>query len=145
LSWIDIADRGVRADLVVLNACELGDGGKAVDGNFSFASAISQAGARQVVASLWPISDTASAVWVPAFYTVLTADSNHNVAQALRAAQRKLRESRMFRHPFYWAGLQTFVRMPIPPIRTIDAADSATRRVRSVAHGFVQSAHAMSW
>lgn len=118
LSWIDILDRGISADLVVLNACQLGDSGDAINGNLSFASATSQAGAKQVVASLWPVSDAASAIWVPAFYSALTADPKHDAAEALRAAQLKLRESRAFRHPFYWAGMQAFTHLPILPAPT---------------------------
>jgi CHAT domain-containing protein len=113
LSWIDILDSGVSADLVVLNACQLGDSGTAVNGNLSFADAVSRAGAKHVVAALWPVSDAAAALWVPAFYSAITADPHHDAAQALRAAQLRLRESRAFRLPFFWAGMQTIDRLPI--------------------------------
>jgi CHAT domain-containing protein/tetratricopeptide (TPR) repeat protein len=113
LSWIDVLDSGVSADLVVLNACQLADSGTAVNGNLSFADAVSRAGAKHVVASLWPVSDAASALWVPAFYGAITADPYHDPAAALRAAQLRLRESRAFRHPFFWAGMQVIDRMPI--------------------------------
>ncbi|HET7064176.1 MAG TPA: CHAT domain-containing protein [Rudaea sp.] len=113
LSWIDILDSGVNADLVVLNACQLGDSGTAVNGNLSFADAVSRAGAKHVVAALWPISDAAAALWVPAFYSAITSDPHHDAAHALRAAQLRLRESRAFRHPFFWAGMQTIDLMPI--------------------------------
>ncbi|MEO8460423.1 MAG: CHAT domain-containing tetratricopeptide repeat protein [Dokdonella sp.] len=113
LSWLDVLEQGVSADLVVLNACELGDSGDTIAGNLSFAGAVSQAGARQVVAALWPVSDTASTIWVPTFYATLIADPQHDAAAALRVAQLKLRASRMFRHPFYWAGLQSFTRLDL--------------------------------
>jgi hypothetical protein len=111
LSWLDILDKGVRADLVVLNACQLGDSGNAINGNLSFAAAVSRAGAKQVVAALWPVSDSAAALWVPAFYAALAADQEHNAAAALRAAQLRLRASRAFAHPFFWAGMQTQSRL----------------------------------
>jgi len=104
LSWLEVLDRGVRSDLVVLNACSLADTGDASRNNLSFASAIAQAGAHQVVAALWPLSDSAAATWVPAFYAALMADPRHDAAGAIVAAQRALRGSRLFRHPFYWAG-----------------------------------------
>jgi CHAT domain len=107
LNWIDILDSGVNADLVVLNACLLGDSGTAVNRNLSFADAVSRAGAKHVVAALWPASDAAAALWVSAFYSAITADPHHDAAQALRAAQLRLRESRAFRHPFFWAGMRT--------------------------------------
>jgi hypothetical protein len=117
LSWIDVLDKGVRSDLVVLDACQTGDSGTAVNGNLSFADAVSRAGSRHVLAVMWPASDAASAVWVPAFYAALAADANHNVAEALRIAQQRLRASRAFSHPFYWAGMQTIERWPIGSIR----------------------------
>jgi tetratricopeptide (TPR) repeat protein len=113
LSWIDVLDRGVRSDLVVLDACQTGDSGTAVNGNLSFADAVARAGARRVVAAMWPVSDAASATWVPAFYAELLADEKHDVGDALRNAQQRLRASRAFSHPFYWAGMQTIERWPI--------------------------------
>jgi len=117
LSWIDVLDRGVRSDLVVLDACQTGDSGTAVNGNLSFADAVSRAGSRHVLAVMWPASDAASAVWVPAFYAALAADANHDAAEALQVAQQRLRASRAFSHPFYWAGMQTIERWPIGSIR----------------------------
>jgi CHAT domain-containing protein len=116
LSWIDVLDRGVRSDLVVLDACQTGDSGTAVNGNLSFADAVSRAGSHHVLAVMWPASDAASAVWVPAFYAALAADANHDAAEALRVAQQRLRASRAFGHPFYWAGMQTIERWPIGSI-----------------------------
>lgn len=114
LSWLDVLDNGVRASLVVLDACQLGDSGTAVSGNLSFADAVSRAGARSVIAALWPVSDAASALWVPAFYRSLLADPGHDAAQALGAAQRRLRASRAFTHPFFWASLQSIERLDLP-------------------------------
>jgi CHAT domain-containing protein len=110
LSWIDILEQGARADLVVLNACQLGDSGGAVDGNMSFAAAVSQAGAKQVVAAAWPVSDAAAALWVPAFYAALSVGPKPDAAEALRSAQLRLRHSRAFAHPYFWAGMQTLRR-----------------------------------
>ncbi len=114
LSWIDVLDKGVRNDLVVLAACQSADGGAAANGNLSFADALSRAGARRVVAVMWPVSDAASALWVPAFYTALTSDPLHDTAPALRAAQLRLRASRAFSHPFFWAGLLSLEQIDLP-------------------------------
>jgi CHAT domain-containing protein len=97
----------------VLDACQSADAAAAVPGNLSFADAVSRAGANHVVAALWPVSDSAAALWVPAFYQALTADPGHDAAQALRAAQQRLRSSRAFTHPFYWAGLQAIERIDV--------------------------------
>jgi CHAT domain-containing protein len=108
LSWLDVQDQGVRASLVVLNACRLGDNGGNADASLSFAEAMARAGAGQVVAPMWPVSDAAAALWVPEFYRSLTSNPAHRAADAMRAAQLRLRDSRAFTHPFFWAGLQTF-------------------------------------
>lgn len=121
LSWLDILDKGVRSDLVVLNACQLGDSGNAINGNLSFAAAVSRAGARQVVAALWPVSDSAAALWVPTFYSTLAGDPDHNAAAALRAAQLRLRASRAFTHPFFWAGMQATSRLSLPAPTSLPA------------------------
>ena len=113
LSWLDVLDSGARADLVLLDACRLGDSGNVIGANLSFAAAVVRAGARHVVAAAWPVSDSASAMWVPAFYEALTGDPRHDPAQALRAAQLRLRQSRAFTHPFFWASLQTLERLPV--------------------------------
>jgi len=131
LGWLDVLDNGVRADLVVLDACQLGDSGSAVSGNLSFADAVSRAGARQVVAALWPVSDAASALWVPAFYRALADDPGHAPAQALRAAQLRLRGTRAFAHPFFWAGMQTIERLPLAPSVPAPAARSRSNNAKA--------------
>jgi len=105
LSWADLFEHGVAADLVVLNACELAHGDRAASAALDFASAISRAGAQHTIAAQWPVSDTASAVWVPAFYRALAAGGDApDPGDALAQARRALRASRAFRHPFHWAG-----------------------------------------
>lgn len=105
LSWADLFEQGVAADLVVLNACELAQGDSGASAALDFASAISRAGAHHTIAAQWPISDTASSVWVPAFYRALAAGGDTpDPADALAQSRRALRASRAFRHPFHWAG-----------------------------------------
>lgn len=117
LSWVDVMERGVAAELVVLNACQLAQSGStAADAALDFAGAVSRAGAHHTVAAQWPISDAASAVWVPAFYRALSAvGDTPDPAQALAEARRALRASRAFRHPFHWAGWVHWERMSITP------------------------------
>ncbi|PKM06943.1 MAG: hypothetical protein CVV14_10625 [Gammaproteobacteria bacterium HGW-Gammaproteobacteria-4] len=106
LGWADLYAHGVGADLVVLNVCQLAQSdGAAANAALDFAAAVSRAGARNTIAAQWPVSDTASVVWVPAFYRALTAGGDHpDPAQSLAEARRALRASRAFRHPFHWAG-----------------------------------------
>lgn len=107
LSWLEILDRGVASPLVVLNACQLGSEGRGDHGLIGFSTALMRAGAGQVVAAYWPTSDSASAVWVKAFYQA-ALQSRASPGDALAEARSALRRSRAFRHPYYWAGLTHF-------------------------------------
>jgi CHAT domain-containing protein len=43
----------------------------------------------------------------------MTAPESHDVSDALRDAQKSLRQTRSFSHPFYWAGLQVETRLGV--------------------------------
>jgi hypothetical protein len=107
LSWLEILERGVAARVVVLNACQLGSDGQGGSGMVGFSSALLRAGAGEVVAAYWPVSDTAGAIWVTEFYRA-SAGAKMDVSRALGHARAALRHSRAFRHPYYWAGLVHF-------------------------------------
>ncbi|MFO1495757.1 MAG: CHAT domain-containing protein [Lysobacterales bacterium] len=109
LSWLDVINTPLRAPLAVLNACQLAAGPSATSqSSLSFASAVSAAGVDHVVAAYWPISDSASATWIPAFYSAMRAQPAAHAMDALRSAQLALKDSRSFRHPYYWASLAYF-------------------------------------
>lgn len=116
ISWLDLLDRPLAADLVVLNACALGDTGASRRNRASsFAGALQAAGVEHVVAALWPVSDSAAALWIPDFYHHLLETGANGIADpaaALRSAQLRLRGSRAFRHPFYWASLSHYTALP---------------------------------
>lgn len=115
ISWLDLVGVESNAELLVLNACHTADGGKAVDQTtLSFALITATSGSKHVVAASWPLSDTASGVWVPAFYQALGTDLNQT-GQALRQAQLALRRSPHFKHPYYWASLVHFKQLSFPP------------------------------
>lgn len=104
LSWLDLVEHPVQAELVVLNACQLGPA-DSVNRGFSgnLATALISSGARHVIAARWPISDSAARMWTPAFYSRLS-EVPASPAVALNAAREVLRRSRAFRHPYHWAG-----------------------------------------
>lgn len=109
LSWLDVINTPLRAPLAVLNACQLAAGPSATSqSSLSFASAVSAAGVDHVVAAYWPISDSASATWIPAFYAAMRDQPAAHAMDALRSAQLALKDSRSFRHPYYWASLAYF-------------------------------------
>ena len=103
VSSLEILARGAGSELVVLNACRLADPSARWS---SFAETVARAGARNVVAARWQVSDGAATTWVPAFYAALAHEGD--VGRALAAAQRRLQESRSYRHPAYWASFVHF-------------------------------------
>lgn len=81
-------------DLAVLSACQTGLGDfRSGEGVFGLQQAFHVAGCRDVVASLWAVSDTATAALMDRFYRKLWEQKQPPI-EALRQAQLELR-----RHP----------------------------------------------
>lgn len=99
---------GLSADLVVLSACQTGLGSGALsdvpagDDWVGLARAFLHAGAGNVVATLWPVDDWATAALMERFYERYSAGAEP--VRALAAAQRALLRESATGHPFYWAG-----------------------------------------
>lgn len=88
--------------LAVLSACDSGVGGIAVgEGVFGLRRALSMAGARSLVVSLWRIEDQASVQMVDALYARLKTGASP--ASALRQVQQAWLKERGLDHPFFWA------------------------------------------
>lgn len=87
-------------ELVVLNGCTTAAGMESGGALLAFQSALLVAGARQVLASLWPINDALAATTMTTFYHCLT-DGLRPTA-ALRAAQQKLLNNPETAHPAVW-------------------------------------------
>jgi CHAT domain-containing protein len=89
----------LTADLVVLSGCSTARGRLTGDGVFGLPRAFIYAGTPSVVASLWDVSDQATAFLMDRFYAELLR-SGHK-AGALRTAQLETR--RRYPHPAVWA------------------------------------------
>lgn len=121
MSALDIRRQGAQARHVVLNACQLAASTAPSQSlpasQASFAHSLVLAGAEHVVAARWPVSDTATHLWVPAYYEALQRQSEEGRAldpsAALLEARRTLQRSRAFRHPFHWAAWVHLQRMPL--------------------------------
>jgi CHAT domain-containing protein len=91
--------------LVVLSACETGLGTLERGDEFvGLRRALSIAGARTLLTSLWRVDDQATRTLMGHFYTGLIAGLPR--ADALRVAQGRVAgdpEHPEWRHPFYWA------------------------------------------
>lgn len=91
----------ISAELVVMSACETSLGHDvAGEGMVGLPQAFLIAGARSVVASLWPVDDEATALFMEEFYRAI-AEEEASPAEALRKAQLIL--SKEYDDPFYWA------------------------------------------
>lgn len=114
LSFAEIFDLRLDADLVVLSACDTASGAgfdaaqeaglstgsdQALDG---LVRAFIAAGGRQVIASHWPAPDDYNATQrlFRGFYQAHGA----SIGGALMAAQRGLMDDPETSHPYYWAG-----------------------------------------
>ena len=97
----------LSADLVVLSACQTGLGSGAAadvppgDDWVGLTRAFLSAGAGEVVATLWPVDDSATAGLMEQFYGSL---SRRDAVASLAAAQRAMIATRTTSHPYYWAG-----------------------------------------
>jgi len=97
----------IGSPLVFLSGCETalgpGSAGQFAPGEDyqTLASAFLQAGARSVIATLWPVADAGAAAFAERFYRRLASEGP---AEALAEAQRGMLGEPRYRHPYYWAG-----------------------------------------
>ncbi len=87
-------------DLLVLSACQTAVGDERAA--LGLAGVAIQSGARSALASLWRISDLATAELMSYFYTEL-AKADSTKASSLRHAQLSLLGQDKFSHPSFWA------------------------------------------
>jgi len=100
----DIYRLHLASDLVVLSACDTAAGpAPGAEGVFSLARAFQHAGARRVLASLWPTKDHASAEFMRHFYQFLLVQ-RVGAAEALQRTQQMMAGNPRWREPVYWAG-----------------------------------------
>jgi tetratricopeptide (TPR) repeat protein len=108
-AW-EIMNLDIKADLVVLSACETARGRVgAGEGMIGLSWAFFVAGCPSSVVSQWKIEAASTTELMIEFHKGLKAklDNPRSVitkADALRHAQLKLFRSATYRHPFYWAG-----------------------------------------
>ncbi len=114
LTFGEIFDLKLNADLVILSACDTAGGASATvsreagiltGGNYALdgmVRAFVGAGARSVVASHWPVPDDYNATQ-RLISGLVEARPGQSVADALSEAQRKLMDDPNTSHPFYWA------------------------------------------
>jgi CHAT domain-containing protein len=104
----DIVTLPLKADLVTISACNgAGTRTYAGEGLVGLSWAFLRAGAHNVIASLWEVSDASTPRLMDELYKGLSADQDP--ASALRAAKLTLLHSdTVFRKPFYWGPFQLY-------------------------------------
>ncbi len=102
----DVFGMNVRAEVVVLSACETALGkmlrGEGITG---LVRAFIHAGADTVVASKWKVDDVATQELMAEFYRQLLVEGA-DPAGALREAQLKLFRGKASRAPFFWGAFE---------------------------------------
>jgi len=97
----EIADLDLRADLVVLSACGTARGRQVEgEGIVGLTWSLLVAGAPASVVTQWQASDESTGALMAAFFANLGGKSK---AEALRLAQKAIREDGKHGHPYYWA------------------------------------------
>lgn len=100
----DIYNLELKADLVVLSACQTALGKEIRgEGLVGLTRGFMYAGAERVLASLWSVEDRATAELMKRFYHALLVE-NLRPAAALRKAQLDMAKSSRWSSPYYWAG-----------------------------------------
>jgi CHAT domain-containing protein len=100
----DVYNLKLSADLVVLSGCQTALG-KELEGEglLGLTRGFLYAGARSVMASLWPVDDESTAELMKRFYRAMLKEGRRP-ADALRTAQLELSAERRWSAPFHWAG-----------------------------------------
>jgi CHAT domain-containing protein len=98
----EVLEMDLRADMVVLSACDSGRGliGEG-EGVIGITWAFLAAGARTAVVSQWAVKSGTSSRQMISFYNQLKP--NVTKAEALRQSALEMLRGSHFNHPFYWA------------------------------------------
>ncbi|MGB7070545.1 MAG: CHAT domain-containing tetratricopeptide repeat protein [Pyrinomonadaceae bacterium] len=103
-AW-ELKDLDLKADMVILTACETARGkisnGEGMIG-MTWASFI--AGAPTTVASQWKVESSSTTELMLEFHRQMLKKKRVSKAEALRRASLKLLKNPQYRHPSYWAG-----------------------------------------
>lgn len=101
---LDLAD----TEWVVLSGCDTGVGDvQSAEGVLGLRRAFQEAGARTLIASLWPVDDNEARGWMSTLYRA-RFHAGKSTAESVREAYleqlRARRKAGKSTHPFYWAG-----------------------------------------
>ena len=95
----DLFGSGIKARLVTLSGCQTAAPGLYYGNSFSLAKAFYQAGSRFVLASLWPVSDRLSMIFMKEFYKKLA--EGDDIFSAYKTALTNTQK--VVDNPAFWA------------------------------------------
>ncbi len=122
----EIYPLNLDADLVVLSACNTGQGKiEQGEGIMSLSRAFSYAGSPRMIASLWKADDVTTSDIMVKFYQEM--DKGLSIHEALRQAKLSFLQDQKvetFRHPYFWSAFvlydqQAALRKKIPILRIL--------------------------
>jgi len=100
----EIYNLELNADLTVLSACETGLGKIAEgEGVIGLTRALLYAGSKNIIVSLWQVSDESTNQLMVDFYENIFKDKSDYFAQHLSKAKLKLINEGKYAHPFFWS------------------------------------------
>lgn len=111
----DVQALALRAELVVLSACQSGLGGVHPDSYIGLGQSFLIGGARAVLISLWPLDDEQTTRFIDHFYAAI--GTGGSAAAALRATQAAFRDDPRGADGAFWAGFQLLGRPLAAPGR----------------------------
>lgn len=114
LSAEEVLGMEVDADLVALSACASGVSGLPGDELLGLTRSFVYAGAPSLLVGLWYVANRSTRLLMERFYRVLLGDvrddtvatrpaAAHDKAHALLLAQRSVRNTKSFEHPYFWS------------------------------------------
>ena len=105
LTVSEISELNLKADLVVLSACETGVGKVYTgDGIVGLNQAFMIAGANGLVVSLWPVDDKSTSIFMNRFYYNISRDMPYHTA--ISETKRAFIDGiygKVYKDPYYWA------------------------------------------
>lgn len=104
LYFSELYGMNIPASMVVLSACDTGNGAlKNGEGIMSMSRALTYAGVKSAVVSLWQVPDKETSEIMISFYENLKKGQSKDEALA-NAKTIFIKNNPMKNHPFYWAG-----------------------------------------
>jgi tetratricopeptide (TPR) repeat protein len=100
----EIYNLKMNADLVVLSACETGLGQVSKsEGIIGLSRSLLYAGAKNIIVSLWKVSDESTTELMTNFYSTLIATQFDKVKALHQSKLKMIERGDAFSHPFFWS------------------------------------------